>query len=207
MFRGSLLFTGLFMITSSCFAGANPLDCPTSSILEKNLDELKVVTDNIDDCPAPTRDQFTGVCNSIYDKKDGTEELGIGYKYQEDLWDISCANPKQDSMEIANKKIQRMWLKNRENFRCYKYDGVSVPDGNVLKFSMDSGFSTFLVTAVKKYNLDMNFKDPADGKTIMDFLKSSMERYRQAGSAEKVEEYERIYKLFALNGAKHGKDL
>ena len=100
-----------------------------------------------------------------------------------------------------------MWKKYREEFRCYKYDGVSVPDGNVLKFSFDTGFSTFLVTAVKKYKLDMNFIDPQDGKTIMDFLKISMERYKQAGSTEKVEEYERIYKLYKDNGAKHAKDL
>jgi len=159
------------------------------------------------DCPKPTRDQFMGICNAIYDKEDGNEDLGIGYKYQELLWEISCADPKKDSPEVAVKKIQCMWKKYREEFRCYKYDGVSVPDGNVLKFSFDTGFSTFLVTAVKKYKLDMNFIDPQDGKTIMDFLKISMERYKQAGSTEKVEEYERIYKLYKDNGAKHAKDL
>ena len=159
------------------------------------------------DCPKPTRNQFMGICNAVYDKADGNEDLGIGYKYQELLWEISCAHPKKDSPEEAIKKIQCMWNNNRENFRCYKYDGVSVPDGNVLKFSMDSGFSTFLVTAVKKYKLDMNFKDPTDDETIMDFLKFHMERYRTNGNTVKVEEYERIYKLYKDNGAKHAKDL
>ena len=158
-------------------------------------------------CPEPTRDQFMGVCNAIYDKKDGSEEIGIGYKYQEELWAISCAVPGVDTKEQAALKIQCMWLKYRHKFRCYKYAGVSVPDGNVLKFAMDTGFSTFLVTAVKKYKLDMNFIDPTDGRTIMDFLKVSMERYRQAGSAERVVEYERIYKLYKDNGAKHASEL
>lgn len=167
----------------------------TSQAQEKQT----TTTNNIDvcDCPKPTIDQFTGVCNDIYEKKD---------LYQEELWKISCADPKKDSKEIAYQKIRCMWNKYREEFRCFGYTGVSVPDANISKFSIDTGFSTFLVAAVKMYKLDMNFKDH-DGKTLMDFLQIQRERYKNSDYIAKYEEYDRIYKLLEKNGAKHAKDL
>ena len=159
------------------------------------------------DCPEPTISQITCVCNSIYDKKGPTQVTGFGYKYQEDLWEMSCAVPGIDTEEQAIKKIQAMWMKCRVKFRCYKYIGVSVSDGNVAKFAMDLDFSTFLVTAVKRYKLDMNFIDPADGKTIMDFLDIQYKSNSKAGSTDKAEEYLRLYKLLEKHGSKHAKDL
>jgi hypothetical protein len=99
-----------------------------------------------------------------------------------------------------------MWDKYKEDFRCYNFTGVSVGDSNVLKFSIDTGFSSFLVFAVKKAKLDVNFKD-YDGKSIMDFLKYGIERYSNSKYTEKFEEYNRMYKLLEAYGAKHGKDL
>ena len=171
---------------------------------QPNIDTTSV--ENFD-CPAPTRSQMIGVCNCIYTQEVGSEELGIGYKYQEELWELSCADPKTDSPEVAHQKIREMWDKNKELFRCYKYLGVTVPDGNILKFSMDTGFSSFLVMAVKKYKLDVNFIDPADGKTIMDFLKERLNNYKSANYPEKCAEYKRIYKLYKEYGAKHASEL
>ncbi len=170
----------------------------------------------VDDCPEPTESQITCVCNSIYDKKAPTINkpivgakggYGFGYKYQEDLWQMSCAVPGIDTEEESIKKIQAMWMKCRVKFRCYKYIGVSVSDGNVAKFAMDTGLSTFLVTAVKRYKLDMNFIDPADGKTIMDFLDEQFKMFKKADSLDKAEECLRLYKLLEKHGCKHAKDL
>ena len=158
------------------------------------------------DCPKPTRDQFTGVCNAIYQRKSGSEGSSFGDKYQEEMWKISCADPNKDSKEIAYQKIRNMWNKYREEFRCFGYTGVSVSDTNVSKFSIDTGFSTFLVAAVKMWKLDMNFKD-YDGTTLMDFLQIQRESYKNSIYLAKYEEYDRIYKLLEKNGAKHAKDL
>jgi hypothetical protein len=157
------------------------------------------------DCPKPTRDEFTGVCNAIYEKK-GDGEGFFGDKYQELMWKISCADPKKDSKEVAYQKIRCMWNKYRVEFRCFGYTGVSAADTNVANFSIDTGFSTFLVAAVKRWKLDMNFIDPADGETLMDFLLMRRESYKNNYTA-KYEEYDRIYKLLEKNGAKHAKDL
>ena len=166
---------------------------------QQNINEI------INNCPTPTRDQFQGVCGSIFRKDGPSEESGLGYEYQEDLYEISCVD-KSDSKEVAYQKIRNMWIKNRENFLCYNFTGVSRAYSNVAIFSIDTGFSTFLVTAVKKYKLDMNFKD-RNGETIMDFLLYGIEKYKNSKYTEKYEEYERIYKLLEAYGTKHAKDL
>jgi len=101
-----------------------------------------------------------------------------------------------------------MWLKSREHFQCSN-EGFSISNGNVTKFSVDIGFSYFLISAVKYYKLDMNFKDKADGKTILDFLSSEIERYENTSvdNRIKVKEYQRIYELLKINGAKHSWEL
>jgi hypothetical protein len=163
--------------------------------------------EEIFDCPKPTKDQLQGVCISIYDRSKTEIDSELPFEYLEELWTLSCADPKKESVEQAKIKIQIMWNANREAFRCYSFPGVTVSEGNVLKFSTDTSFPYFLTTTVKKYQLDMNFIDPADGKTMMDFLKTGIDRYTQQGNTGKAFEYQRIYDLFAKNGAKHAKDL
>jgi len=168
--------------------------------------QAQEATKEVCDCPKPTRDQFIGVCNAIYEKRAGSPGGTIGDMFEEELWKISCADPIKDSKEVAYQKIRCMWNKYREEFRCFGYTGVSVTDSNVIIFSMDTGFSTVLIALIKKYKLDMNFKD-YNGKTIMDFLIDQLESYRKAGFVAKTNEYERIYKLLEKNGVKHAKDL
>ena len=156
-------------------------------------------------CPEPTRDNFTNVCNSIYERKES--ESKFGDKYLEDLWMISCVTSSIDNDEVAKIKIQTMWNKYRKKFRCYGYTGVSVSDANIAKFSIDTGFSSFLIFVTKKYQLDMNFVDPADDKTLLDFLKMQSESYKNSSYSTKYDEYNRIYNLLRSNGAKHSWEL
>ena len=158
-------------------------------------------------CPEPTLDQIMGVCNAIYDKKEASISSGLSYEFQEYLWQMSCADSKIDSVESAKIKIKMMWEKDKENFRCYKYPNVTVTDGNILKFAMDTNFSTFVINAVRKYDLNMNFRDPKDGKTIMDFLQDRMSTFKKGNFPDQLEEFERVYKILKENGAKHSWEL
>lgn len=209
MFKGTSTFIACCLLSFAAFGAAEPLDCQTSSNFETNLEELNEVTSKVeDDCPTPTKQQFQSVCHGIYNTEN-TQAPGLSYTYQEHLWNLSCAKPGSDTIETAKSKIQAMWIKHRENFRCYNYPTSIATDKNVTKFSIDVHFSGFLVEAVKRYKLDMNFKDPADQKTIMDFLKERKEYIQNSPPVDvtKVAEYERIYKLLETNGAKHAKDL
>ena len=160
------------------------------------------------DCPEPTKEQFSNVCQNLYDKEPAYDENGpVGYQYQADLWEMSCADLKKDSKEIAWKKIECMWNKYREKFRCYNTSSAA-NERNILKFSIDSGF-TVLISEFVKHNFDVNFKDPADNKTILDFIKDEINSISNTPPVNnaKITEYNRLYNMLLKNGAKHAKDL
>lgn len=197
------------LIIGNVFAGPEPLDCQTSSTIEQNLDELDKVTKTVtDECPKPTKEQFQLVCGGIYNLKESTLDA-FNFTYQEKLWKLACADADKDSPEVAKSKIQTMWMNYRTEFRCYNFPTSAASGKNITKFSIDNGFSEFILEAVKEYKLDMNFKDLDDQKTIMDFLKERKEYIQSSLPVDtlKVAEYERIYKFLEKNGAKHAKDL
>jgi hypothetical protein len=160
------------------------------------------------DCPEPTKYDFKILCKDVYERKPASDESELSFKYQVTLWRMSCAKEGEDNMETARKKIQCMWNKYRSSFAC-DYPGVTVPKGNITKFSLETNFPIFLFDAVKNYKLDMNFKDPEDNRTILDFIKDQITYIKKSpvDMTMKINEYERLYKLLNDNGAKHGKDL
>lgn len=210
MFKGIVALLFGMVIVSNAYSGAEPLDCQTSSTFEQNLSELDEVTSKVetDDCPAPTKQQFLNVCNGIYNRRI-IERPGFSYTYQVDLWEMSCAKPEVDSIEVARTKIQKMWNENRENFRCPGFPTSNANDKNIAKLAMDYNYSGFLIEAVKKYKLDMNFKDSQDQKTILDFVQERKAFIETNPPIDQVRvaEYDRIYKYLSTNGAKHAKDL
>nr|WP_315197477.1 hypothetical protein [uncultured Flavobacterium sp.] len=162
------------------------------------------------DCSEPTKDDFKSICTSMYQRYEAhNQDNGLGFSYQEELWNISCATPGIDPLDIGRTKIQKMWIKYRQNFRCYGFPSTIATDMNILKFSLDTGFTSFIYEVVKKYKLDVNFIDPADGKTILDWIKEQEEliRKRPPINTLKADEYQTIYKMLRTNGAKHSSEL
>jgi hypothetical protein len=160
------------------------------------------------DCPKLTEWDLVTLCKDVYERKPAKDESELAFKYQEAMWRMSCAKDGVDNLETARKKIQCMWNKNRELFSC-DYPGMMVPKGNITKFSLEASFPDFLITAVKDYKLDMNFKDPQDDRTILDFVKYQIAYMKKApvNMTLKIQEYEKLYKMLQDHGAKHGKDL
>ena len=161
------------------------------------------------DCPLPSEDQIIGFCDAVYNKQSGTEGSEFAFKFEEYLWEFSCAKPTKDvfsnaqALTAAHKKIQIMWKNNRKIFQC---KGFPLPEANIVNFSLNAGFPGFLRAAVKIYKLDLNFVDEKQ-QTVMDYILPLIASYRAANMTAKVAEYERIYKVLADGGAKHAKDL
>ena len=160
------------------------------------------------DCPKPTQWDLATLCKDVYEKKSSSEESELALKYQEALWRMSCAKEGVDDMETARKKIQCMWNKYRLLFSC-DYPGMTVPGGNITMFSLETNFPIFLIDAAKNYKMDMNFKDPKDDRTILDFVRDKIIQMKKApvNLTANIQEYEDIYKMLQDHGAKHGKDL
>lgn len=104
----------------------------TSQAQEKKVEDC--------DCPKPDKTDFRVLCNSLNAREPGREGGKFSEKYQEDLWEMSCADLDKDTMETAKLKIQKMWNENRVEFRCLGFSGGAVKDANVAKFSMMQDF-------------------------------------------------------------------
>lgn len=159
-------------------------------------------------CPEPTDQDIASICNDQYSRYESKLD-DFTYTYQEKLWQISCAEPGVDNLESARVKIQCMWNKYREKFRCYNYSSSSATDANILKLSIDDGLSGLSVEWFRKYKLDFNFIDPQDGKTILDWLNDQEIKIRKTPpvNTERADEYQRLYKMFKTGGAKHSSEL
>ncbi|TSJ47981.1 BspA family leucine-rich repeat surface protein [Fluviicola chungangensis] len=153
------------------------------------------------DCGQPDKDAKTGFCHQVYTQQEytGPEEGGnrFNFDFQHDLWELACADPSYNSFEVARVKIQIMWLKNRENFIAYGYVNSLASDLNVTKLDVDMSVQRLLYEAQKKYYLDMNFIDPADNRTLMDFVRDQIKREMgyEPIYVDKLKEYERMYYL------------
>jgi hypothetical protein len=208
MFKGVSFILGTLIFASIACAQAAEKECDKTTMLEKNLSELEAVASSAETCPELTQLDFDTLCKDVYERKPSSDDSELAFKYQEAMWRMSCAKDGVDSLETARKKIQTMWNKNRESFSC-DYPGVTVPKGNITKFSLETNFSDFLINAVKDYKLDMNFRDPRDNRTILDFVKDKINQMKKSpiNLTANIQEYESLYKMLQENGAKHSKDL
>lgn len=161
-----------------------------------------------------------------------SSESHLNYKLQERLYKAACVPFPEDDLyhpyahkndtpteaaarairvakaaKIANAKISKMWDANKEKFACKNFNNVSVPGGNLLKFSIDNGFPEVLTFFVIEYQLDVNFKDPVDGRTIMDFLYWKLGGYKNSGNKNQVVEYEEAIAALKAYGAKTSAEL
>ena len=139
------------------------------------------IKDIIDDCPQPSKQQIIRVCISIYEKTSPTDESGLGYKYQEDLYEMSCVDLQNDSQETIIQKINCMWNKYRTKFACDSL-GFSIPNGNILKFTLNFNFADFVYYMGDYYNVDFTFVDPADGKTLLEYLDKEISNTNMNGA-------------------------
>jgi hypothetical protein len=157
-----------------------------------------------------TKEEFLSVCNAIYARETPSKQTKYqSYGYQEYLFKMSDADPFTDSFETLKKKVNAMWLKNRKCFRCYNYPTMISSEKNIMKFSLESGFTTMLTEGIKRWNLDMNFIDPGDHKTVLDFVLEQEKIIRNSPPVDigRADEYQRIYQLLKTNGAKHSWEL
>jgi len=157
------------------------------------------------------------LCLDFYDARDytgpdpesnGIEAVRFGFAFQSDLWSMSCADPNKDLNEEGFAKVRCMWLKNRLTLRCYNYVTRLSTGKNVMKFAVEASTS-FLRELIKKYHLDPNFIDPADGKTILDWCIDHVEYAKKLEpvNEDDVKDYQMIIEFLKSYGAKTAKEL
>lgn len=184
MFKSFGLFFGYYVFSLACIAGPLPLNCQTSTTLEENLNELEEVTAKVKDCPRPIDGKFVNICTLV-------ENQDLAYK--QELRKMACVDPKKDSAETIKSKVSYMWETYYKEFGCDS-TGFTVAQGNVLKYSVNQEFVHFVDGVVKEFDLNINIKDPSDGKTLLDYTLDEVNRYKgDKHYQHKVPELELIY--------------
>ena len=170
-----------------------------SGAFEDNLNQREEVTSKVDECPNPKEQLFEKICTMIESQDSSVVRI---------LEQMSCADEKKDTPKNFQEKVAHMMEKYRNDFGCDS-SGFTIEMGNVLKYSVYRDFPMFVDSVVRRYNLDINFKDPADGKTLLDFVKDEIARFKKMGGNEsKVRELEDIYGHFKNDlKAKHSHEL
>ena len=165
-------------------------------------------------CGQLTKDENIRFCHSVYTQREYTGkeegETRFSFELQKNLWDMACAYPSYNCFEVGKVKIQLMWMKNRELFLETKYINSPALELNVAKLDAAALTPRFTFEATRRYHLDMNFIDPADGKTLLDFIRDRINREMKYVPINegRVYEYERTYYILRkyLN-AKHAVEL
>ncbi len=135
-------------------------------------------------CPKPKDGKFLNFCTIV-------ENQNVRYKKQ--LMEISCVDLTKDSPETIKIKVQCMWKKYYNEFGCDN-TGFMVPKGNILKYAVNQEFELFIDGIVEEFGLDINLKDSADGKTLLDFVLNEVKRYKKYPEyKDKVKELQEIY--------------
>ena len=135
-------------------------------------------------CPTPKGGKFLYFCTPV-DNQDS--------RYKQQLREMSCVDLTKDSPETILAKVQCMWRKYFAEFGCDD-SGFVVPQGNILKYAVSQEFEYFVDGVVEEFGLDINLKDPADGKTLLDFVLDEVKRYKKDPEFQnKVKELEEIY--------------
>ncbi|HMI79296.1 MAG TPA: hypothetical protein VK484_10915 [Ferruginibacter sp.] len=141
-------------------------------------------------CPTPKGVKFLNFC-TLVENQDS--------RYKQQLREMSCVDLTKDSPETILAKVQCMWRRFFAEFGCDD-SGFLVPQGNILKYAVNQEFEYFVDGVVEEFDLDINLKDPADGKTLLDFVLDEVARYKKNPEYQKkAKELQEIYDHFKFD--------
>lgn len=119
------------------------------------------------DCPKPIDGKFFNICTLVENQD---------FSYKKEIMKMSCVDVAKDSKEIIKAKVNCMWNKYFTEFDCV--GEAFITDGNVLKYAVNQGFVFFIDGMVNDFSIDINLKDPSDGKTLLDFCTDEINKYK-----------------------------
>ena len=73
-----------------------------------------------------------------------------------------------------------MWDKYKTKFACNRLE-FGVINGNILKYSINCNFDDFILILADHYNVDFLFADPANGKTVINYIDEELTKTSKNG--------------------------
>lgn len=116
------------------------------------------------------RSALDGLCNNVNDKTITSENPDeYTYVYERQFYAAAGVNFKSDTKATATSKLQAMWDDNPALFICSSTN-FSVPNGDLLKYAIETRSFGLVENAMAAWHLDLNRIDPADCRTLLDFV-------------------------------------
>lgn len=127
--------------------------------------------EKVEECPEPTDDALYRLCRDYYNSLGSYDDVP---KYILTLEKLSCAE--NDPQDIAREKVKKMWNANATRIKC-SFDNWSLNDHNILKHAVDMTNDDLIRDLVNIFDADLDFKDPKDGKTALEFCNEELKEY------------------------------
>lgn len=145
------------------------------------------------DIPRPRPELFNQACSDIEMKGlDMDKTSPFTFSYERTFWEMAGAKPGVDSLSSAIPKVRRMWKRYALDFQCTT---AGLQDGNILRYAVEKHFLDFIDDIVTTYGLDINFVDPRDGQSLLDWVRGR-EALHDSQRAEYAKTYETLRRKY-----------
>jgi hypothetical protein len=199
-----IVLLGLILNSTLLLAKIDNSNCNSANQLEKQVDALMHVTSSLqNDGACANPEKLKGVCDHLSEKTPANEDSQLEYVYEEKIYEASCVKM-TDSDEVVAKKIQYMWSKLEGEYLKCNSANFSVQKGSLVKYAINLRNYHFLTNSIENWKINLNYIDPSDNKTPLDFLRDEMKRLKGTEESKFLEHY---YSLMRKNGAKHRSEL
>ena len=153
-------------------------------------------------CPEPRDLEFLCTDINFRTEAEVPRPPRIRYEYQRKILEGACVDIDRDPDEVVARKVAAMWARYDTRLTCNSPQ-FDLPNGMLAKFAVSSKFDQF-VRDMAKWKVDLNRIDPADGRTVLDYIKDTMDASPGSATAAKLKFY---YDTLRKAGAKHRAEL
>ncbi len=184
----------LISISAALFLPITPVEAIPVRGLEDNCDLDTLL-------PSEAAGAVLEICNFVSNQL-SADDLSIRYVYRERIYKLASANPRRDPPDYLARKIQHLWARQNQDFRCHQL-GFSVVDGGILKMAIERNANEFINDVVRRWRLWLNSRDYT-GTTVLDYVDQELVR----ALGHNMEPVLRRYRnLLIAGGAKHAAEL
>ena len=120
--------------------------------------------------------KLKGICGYVYDRTRAPAGSGHRYVYGRLMEEAAGVTPADDAT-TKKRKVQMLWRDNQSVFTCTA-SNFNLANGNLLKYSVSSRSYNFINTALGQWELELNFIDPVDRRTLLDYLRRELDANR-----------------------------
>lgn len=193
----SRIFAFTLLVSIPAFAD----DCQDIPVSPEVVGQLEGVSKRLN-MECPNQVNVSELCTAVGDQLAETLNPANKYVYQTKIYKAACVEP-TDTPEVMRMKVQNFWNKYHSGLNCSQL-GFSVRNGHILKLAVEKNSRDFINDAIRKWKISLNHVDPADQKTVLDYISSELDRAKGTSMEPVIQRY---FTLFRSNGAKYQREL